>query len=382
MDFETLTQGYSVAVVDAMFNEAYQSPGALFSDAQTRRACLAQMRTNYGRKMLEACAISPSSLARLSDPAYLPSRAEVLECFQLDFGPSSSSSSSSSSSGGRRDSSGSRVAANMAANMEAMERFSALAAAERSFVENYWLEFGPATFSALFSFCEDHEIYEVYTQEYVAALREQLAERHAALPSDLRDRPLLDVAAGSGRLAHLLNSTEDGGTGSAFPRVVAADDGSWALKQAFPTIDLSHEQAVEQLEPAIVLCCWMPENTDFTAALRRAPSVCEYLLVGPAESGLSGLPWETWGHVPPYLQPGWITAEELAAMSDADPKKKTLLSFQAGCDATQRGEPPPFAADGFDKQRLGSLSALQICRRDCSPDAFGHSETISFTRTR
>ena len=246
------------------------------------------------------------------------------------------------------------------------------------------LEYGPfvggRSLSALGAFCEVcARAPELLTAEHVAALAEHLAARHAALPSAaLRDRPILDAAAGSGRLAHFLGESPH----LRGVEVAAADDGSWAL--ATPPFahvqQLSHEVAVAQLRPAIITCCWMPENTDFTGAWRTSRDVHEYTLIGPAESGLSGLPWDTWGHVPPYLPPGGFDGAELAAMADTDPKKATLLSIQKGYKATQRGELPPFARDGFAKKRLGALSALQICRRDCSPDACGHSETITFTR--
>ena len=103
----------------------------------------------------------------------------------------------------------------------------------------------------------------------------------------------------------------------------------------------------------------------------------EYVLVGPAESGLSGLPWETWGA---GMDLG-LSEGDIAVLGDRhDPKSRTMRSLQHGYMAAQRGELAPFAVDGFAKRRLDGLSALQICRRDCSPDMYGTSETWLFTR--
>lgn len=77
----------------------------------------------------------------------------------------------------------------------------------------------------------------------------------------------------------------------------ATDDGSWTLTQPFPVRDMPHAQAVAHLRPALMLCSWMPENTDFTSQWRAVPCVEEYLLIGSPDSGLSGRPWETWGQV-------------------------------------------------------------------------------------
>ena len=187
--------------------------------------------------------------------------------------------------------------------------------------------------------------------------------------------PLLDVAAGSGRLAHFLNAT---GTGGAGATVRACDDGSWAVRRPFPVLQQSHAEAVAAHKPAIVLCAWMPENTDFTAAWRGpGSSVREYILIGPPDSGLNGLPWETWGNGAMDLG---LSGSELAGLNEQDPKTKTLRSFQEGYNAARRGEVPPFVVDGYERHRLDAISNVQIGRRDCSPDACGTSETISFRR--
>ena len=75
-----------------------------------------------------------------------------------------------------------------------------------------------------------------------------------------------------------------------------------------------------------------------------------------------------------------LSGSELAGLNEQDPKTKTLRSFQEGYNAARRGEVPPFVVDGYERHRLDAISNVQIGRRDCSPDACGTSETISFRR--
>lgn len=337
-----------------------------FRDETTRRGYIAAMRSAYNAKALEDRGIPRATLARLKDPAYLPSRDEILDAFGMhDALPSPNDLIG-----------GSRTLANTEAVMARMARLSQQSPENtegrgRSFEDNYWLHVGPATFGPMFAFCEAHGIFEVLTEEYVGALADHLAERC----TEHRDYDIVEVGAGSGRLAHFLNQS-----GRSI-RVVATDDGSWQLAQKFPVLCYDANAAVEGLRPAIVLCSWMPENTDFTEPWRySSSSVREYCLVGPSDSGLSGLPWETWGFATPHLPPGGIPTADIDAMSDQDPKKRTLQSLQTAHVASSRGDAPPYAVDGFEKTRADVASSFQISRRDCSATACGHSETWSFVR--
>jgi hypothetical protein len=224
-------------------------------------------------------------------------------------------------------------------------------------------------------------MFEVLTAEFVDSLAEYLGIRHGKLAtSAAQAAPLLEVGAGSGRLAHFLNAHP-----SVPVEVVAVDDGSWKLGTStqFPVVEMQHAWAVAQYTPAIVVCAWMPENTDFTVYWREAPSVEEYVLIGPANSGLSGLPWETWGYANPMLPEG-LPAEEVAQLSDmkgsTDPKIRTLLSMQTAFESARDGVPPPYANDGFTKIRVDAVCDQQISRRDCSGSVVGFSETVSFRR--
>ena len=120
--------------------------------------------------MLEECAIAPEMLARLADPFYLPSRDEVLEAFQLELP--------------LQEAWEPRGLANQHEDMRTLQRIQALPPSQRSFEENFKLSFGPMTFSALFSFCEDHRLFEVLTREYVEGLGDYLAERLAVIGTE------------------------------------------------------------------------------------------------------------------------------------------------------------------------------------------------------
>ena len=242
----------------------------------------------------------------------------------------------------------------------------------RSFEDNFRHEFGPVTFSPFFSFCENNNIFEVLTSDYISKLAEYLTIRLDGLSPKLCERLILEVGTGDGRLAHFLSQRN-------LPTLIATDNGSWTLEKPFEVLDMSHETAVENFQPAIMICSWMPENTDFTSAWRSAATVKEYLLIGSMDSELSGLPWETWGFVSPYLPDG-LSLQELASMDDQDPKKRTMLSPQAAYEATERGEDPPYRAESSERVRIGT-SRFQISRRESSPSFCAHSKTVSFRRT-
>ena len=87
-------------------------------------------------------------------------------------------------------------------------------------------------------------------------------------------------------------------------------------------------------------------GNDWTAWMRKTPSVLEYVLIGEVDMGVSGRPWETWG-VPTGREPPSAV--------------------------------PPFRADGFDRWDLGALSVLQSARSD-TPLVRFHSSTVVFRR--
>ena len=82
VDFSLLIEGQPLAKVDEVFNRALLQREALFPDGAVRGAALASMRVHYGRKLLQECGTPATTLARLADPAYLPSRDEIVEALK------------------------------------------------------------------------------------------------------------------------------------------------------------------------------------------------------------------------------------------------------------------------------------------------------------
>ena len=117
---------------------------------------------------------------------------------------------------------------------------------------------------------------------------------------------------------------------------------------------LDAEDAIKKHSPTMVLCQWMPPNTDLTAVIRAAPSVREYLLLGEADSGICGDAWLTWGKF----------AEPVVPASGAAPKPT-----------------PPYEADGFVRADLAEPTAHQVCKNDTFYGV-GWSKVVSFQRRR
>ena len=139
--------------------------------------------------------------------------------------------------------------------------------------------------SPLGHFCQTTlHFAEVLTTEGVLALAQYLRSRQVALGST---RPIVEVGAGLGRLAYLLNATGLFGSGSAgvAGRVVATDpepdDQCEPHNVRFPLEVLDAAASMRRYKPDIVLCAWMEFGSDFTPDLRRA-GVAEYVLIGEA----------------------------------------------------------------------------------------------------
>ena len=264
--------------------------------------------------------------------------------------------------------------------------------------------------------------YEVLTREHVGALAAYIHSRANALvpppppapgsPARRRRRRalrVLEVGAGDGRLAtHVraaidaIEQRREGGRGEDedVPRVaiVAVDDDSLGLRRPrddgallrFVTMD-----AIEALAPGalvfpgddgdggdpgdrpgdrpgdvspapgpdLVLACWQPMGVDWTAAMRANASVAEYVLVGEADDGMCGRPWETWGYA------GWDG--DIPGDGDGD--------IPGDGDGTP--PVPPYVRDGFERGDVAGVSgASQICRADERWRGTRRSRTVSFRR--
>lgn len=178
--------------------------------------------------------------------------------------------------------------------------------------------------------CEEANIYQLWTKEYVEHLGNYLIEQN---PSNV-----LDVGAGDGLLIHYLKQHANKRSKSI--QWIATDDGSWRIFAKANVERLSVEQALQTYasQKTIVLCSWMPMGVDWTHIFRQH-QVQEYILIGEADDGACGN-HETWG-----------------------------LGEQSSL----------LAKDGYHRRNLESLLPFQFSRFDCSVSKSGM--TVSFQRT-
>lgn len=211
--------------------------------------------------------------------------------------------------------------------------------------------------------CEDTGQYDVWTAEYVdrlaAYLAGRLGEMAPPLPPASRASAVLEVGAGSGALSHHLNAalsrrgcdfrcvaTDPDLRGA--PRQRAGLDKVGAAEADASVRQLDVLAALEQVPCAIVLCAWMPMDTDWTHLFRHTAGVAEYVLVGEADFGVCGDNWRTWGNEA-------FRPEERAA------------------------EAVPHLADGWERHDLPDLARWQMQRYDSDVVA-GNSTTVSFRK--
>jgi len=186
--------------------------------------------------------------------------------------------------------------------------------------------------------------YEVFTTDYVEAFATYLKGRIDALA--FKNPVILEVGAGDGRLSYALQKRLPSSVS-----VIATDDNSWfsvttpAYVKDFQVKQLNYKQALAEFKPHIVICSWMPKFADWTAAFRACPSVREYILIGPAFSGLIGHTWLTWG----------------------------------GCGDPSVLEIPIFTREGFTRNDQEDLARMQLCMDDRPTEMFA-SQTVSFRR--
>ena len=170
---------------------------------------------------------------------------------------------------------------------------------------------------------------------------------------------VLELGAGNGELSHYLRQALRRRTGAdgASPLdvvVLASDDGSWftssgsgagggrgasASSAQFGRVErLDYRAALRLYMPHVVIVSWMPMAVDWTAHLRRCPSLEEYVLLGEVYDGACGDNDKTWGN-PAF-------AEE-AAVPD-------------GHGAS--GGAPPYELDGWAATELREVSAWMLSR--------------------
>ena len=225
--------------------------------------------------------------------------------------------------------------------------------------------------------CEEANMYQWWTKEYVEALGMYIIQRKPDL--------VLDVGAGDGILLDNLRryyqrqqhqaAKSKRTTNSNPPRKIewiATDDASWRIFPKAPVEKLTVEQTLEKYVVAddggsssahedrgeststtanknqkkklvIVVCSWMPMGQDWTRLFREA-GVDEYILIGEADDGSCGHVVETWG--------------------------------QSSADETA---PPAYESSGYRRRDLVDLHPYQFSRFDTKQSKNGM--TVSFRKS-
>jgi hypothetical protein len=241
--------------------------------------------------------------------------------------------------------------------------------------------------------CEKADVYQLWTQEYVAHLGRYLQQTADSWPGDT---VILDVAAGDGLLAHFLRdflttreplqepvsrrskkirrwrrATRPRHQRQNSITVISTDDGSWRIQPRADVEQLRVEDTLQRYcsdnnrKQVIVLCSWMPMGQDWTALFREA-GVHEYILVGEYDDGQCGHNWKTWGNES-FLSDE-VDDEEFEPPKESNQAKKCVLDKV----------PKPYEVDGYRRKDLDELSNYQFSRYDCRTSKSGR--TISFRR--
>jgi hypothetical protein len=241
--------------------------------------------------------------------------------------------------------------------------------------------------------CEEADIYQLWTEEYVEGLGSYLRKRTEQYHGDTL---VLDVGAGDGLLAKYLRDYFEkeftsrktparqrkvvprprrGLPSPKTPTIIATDDGSWRVSEKAPVERMSVEETLDKLiqsdkaQQVIVLCSWMPLSEDWTT-LFRSRNVDEYILIGEYDEGQCGDNWETWGN-PRFRSSIDEEWEGLVQQDEIENEQ-----FQIRPADTPKA---PHQADGYKRHELRSLRPYQFSRFDCSVSKAGG--TISFRRT-
>jgi hypothetical protein len=201
-------------------------------------------------------------------------------------------------------------------------------------------------------FDRNNPIFEIWTEEYIRAFGNYLAQRVEEL-GGTEENPtvILEVGAGNGRLTFFLqeklNEIMPGKV-----KIVASDSGDWRIPPAFQVDNIPHKEALAKYKPRIVIFSWMPYGYDCTSDFRASESVDEYILIGESDGGCCGDEWQTWGQ-------NWSFDE------NERERRKNLLA--------------PYEADGFEKAYMNDLRDLQLSRINIS-EGNSSTDTVSFKR--
>jgi hypothetical protein len=230
--------------------------------------------------------------------------------------------------------------------------------------------------------CEEADIYQLWTQEYVQHLGKYLLDR--SMMETKKKTVIVDVGAGDGLLIHFLkeymetefhkrrkNSTHNKSNNkhtTSLPTLIATDDGSWGIFAKAEVEKLNAQDTLAKYGGAandsnggqqlIVLCSWMPMGQDWSAMFRAA-GADEYILIGEADDGTCGHNWDTWGNVD--FRDDVVDENDNAISSSSPP-------------------PPSYVFEGYQRWDMDVLSQFQFSRFDCAVSR--SSKTVSFRRKK
>ena len=240
--------------------------------------------------------------------------------------------------------------------------------------------------------CEELDIYQLWTREYIEELGKYLSTR---AESHEGETLILDVGAGDGLLADLLreyfktaqqsNKPEHHGNkqrsrATTTPTIIATDDGSWGIFEKANVERMGYERALgkycsddasDHSRQVIVLCSWMPMNEDWSAEF-RSWRVNEYICIGECDDGQCGDNWETWGN--PHMLSD--LAQELQQKLDNSNNNNSSTSGTRNKNAAMTPSMPPYKKDGYLRKNLDNLAVHQFSRFDSTMCKAGM--TVSF----
>ena len=143
----------------------------------------------------------------------------------------------------------------------------------------------------------------------------------------------------------------------------------------FPTHGtMTMNQALSTYRPKIVICSCMPPGLDWSAAFRSAPSVEQYMLLGPRDSDRSGHIWETWGKPMLFQNRSLAPEKGPQARRSFFAKGSATASVKLG-----RDQAAPYTRGGFVRSDHVGLSRF-LLGTDDSPQYTGYNHVTVFSR--
>jgi hypothetical protein len=248
--------------------------------------------------------------------------------------------------------------------------------------------------------CEERNIYQLWTREYVDKLAIYLLERANHHDHSLGETVIIDMGAGDGLLAEQLQLTmskdiranaarRKSPTHVKVPTIISVDNGSWRIRPRATVEKLSVEEALAKYAPqgsncssdmqarpqqTIVLCSWMPMGVDWTALFRQY-QVDEYILIGECDDGTCGDNWSTWGNEH-YTSDDVVEQDLLEAFEESSSDDGNQDSNVEDDANTLTSTPPPYRVDGYKRIDKSSWAPFQFSRFDSSISKTG--KTVVF----